>query len=256
MTDRSQIESALSEAAESVDWPDPSSHLPTRVTARIEADQGRQWHPVWRRLTIALSIVAIFVGVLVFSPLARQAVADLFGAAGIRVDFTSDPPPAVGADLDLGEEVDLGDVAQEVGFVLWQPEGEDPGTPVSVYLGRDGQVNMVWKDNETLPAARDTGVALLLTQSKAGDGFTLAYKGISPDTQVQTVVVKGVPALWIDGASHTMTLLDAEGNPLTVSTRLAANVLLWEANGVNHRLETTGDLSTVLAIVNSLAPVP
>ena len=256
MTDRSHIESALSKAAESIDWPDPSSHLPTRVTARIDVDQDRHWHPAWRRLAVALSIAALFVGVLVFSPLARQAVADLFGAAGIRVDFTSDPPPAVGADLNLGEEVDLAEVAHQVDFVLRQPEGEAPGAPSTVYLGGDGQVNMVWEGDQILPAAGGTGVALLLTQSKAGDGPAVAYKGISSNTFAETVIVEGVPALWIEGAPHTITLLDADGKPLMLSTRLAANVLLWESNGVNHRLESTGDLDAVLAIVESLGPVP
>lgn len=77
-----------------------------------------------------------------------------------------------------------------------------------------------------------------------------------PSSAAEVPVIDGVPALWTEGTPHTMTLLDAEGNPLTVSTRLAAKVLLWEANAVNHRLETAGDLSTVLAIVDSVAPVP
>ena len=50
-------------------------------------------------------------------------------------------------------------------------------------------------------------------------------------------------------AAHTFTLLDAAGNPVEETTRLAANVLLWEGNGLNHRLETTGDLPSSLGIV-------
>lgn len=57
-------------------------------------------------------------------------------------------------------------------------------------------------------------------------------------------------------AAHTFTLLGAEGNPVEERTRLAANVLLWEANGLNHRLETTGDLQSSLAIVETLEPIP
>jgi hypothetical protein len=62
--------------------------------------------------------------------------------------------------------------------------------------------------------------------------------------------------LWIEGAIHTFTLLDQAGNPIEETTRLAANVLLWEMNGVNHRLETTGDLQSSLAIVETLEPLP
>jgi hypothetical protein len=62
--------------------------------------------------------------------------------------------------------------------------------------------------------------------------------------------------LWIEGAIHTFTLLDQAGNPIEETTRLAANVLLWEINGVNHRLETTGDLQNSLAVVETLEPLP
>ena len=256
MTHRNHLETALSKLAASVDWPDASPHLPTRVTARIEAVQAQRWQPVWRRLVIALSIVSIVVGVLVFSPSARQAVANLFSTAGIRIDFTTDPPPATGAELDLGERINLADIAQQLDFVLRHPAGEEPGQPSEVYLTRDGQVNMVWEGSQTLPVAGDTGVALLLTQSNAGNGPSFAYKTISPNTEVQIVMVEGVPGLWIEGAPHTITLLDSEANPVDVSTRLAANVLLWEANGINYRLETPGDLPSVLGFVDSLEPVP
>lgn len=256
MTDRIQLETALSEVAGFIDWPDPPAHLPTRVAAHIEADRAHARYTTRGRLVIALSVAAVIVGTLIFSPLARQAVADLFGAAGIRIGFTSDPPPAPGAGLDLGDETVLADVEQQVDFVLRQPEGAEPGAPDTVYLREDGQVNMVWRGDRILPAAGDTGVALLLTQSNARNGKALAYKGISSDTEVHTVVVEGVPALWIEGAPHTFTLLDAEGRPLVMSTRLAANVLLWETNGVNHRVEITGDLDTALAVAESLVPVP
>lgn len=54
------------------------------------------------------------------------------------------------------------------------------------------------------------------------------------DQSVQRFTVEGQPGLWIEGPAHTFTLFDAEGNPIEETTRLAANVLLWEANGVNH----------------------
>lgn len=256
MTDRHQLETTLSELAASVDWPDGSPYLPTRVIARIEAVQAQRWLPVWRRLSIALSIVLVIVGVLVFSPSARQAVANLFSTAGIRVDFATDPPPATAAELDLGVRINLADLAQQLDFTLRQPAGEKPGPPSGVYLTRDGQVNMVWEGNQTLSTAGDAGVALLLTQSNAGNGPAFAYKTISPNTEVQIVMVEGVPGLWIEGAPHTITLLDTEANAIAVSTRLAANVLLWEAEGINYRLETRGNLHSVLFFVESLEPVP
>lgn len=46
-----------------------------------------------------------------------------------------------------------------------------------------------------------------------------------------------------------------QGTPIEETTRLAANVLLWEANGVNHRLETTGNLQSSLTLVETLEPL-
>jgi hypothetical protein len=83
----------------------------------------------------------------------------------------------------------------------------------------------------------------------------VAEKSIGPETGVQRLTAEGEPALWIEGAAHTFTLLDADGSPIEETTRLAAQCAP-EANGVNHRLETTGDLQNSLAIVDKLEPRP
>ncbi len=256
MTEVSRLESKLSTLADSIEWPTPSPHLSTRVIARIESEPTTARHSGWRRLAIAMAAVVVVTGVMVFSPSTRQAVADLFGAAGIRIGLTPDPAPTVGADLDLGEPIQVDDIGQAVEFVIRIPAGDDPGPADGVYLGDDGQITMVWAGNQTLPAAGETDVALLLVQRKAYDLGDFGEKAIGPETEVQGLRVEGQPALWIEGAPHTLTLLDSQGNPVEETTRLAANVLLWEANGVNHRLETTGDLQSALVIVETLEALP
>ena len=84
----------------------------------------------------------------------------------------------------------------------------------------------------------------------------MAEKSLGPDAELSSLEVEGQPAFWIEGAPHTLTMLDPEGIPIEETTRLAANVLLWDANGVSHRLETTSDLESALAIVDMLAPLP
>lgn len=255
MTEKSLLEQRLSSVAELIDWPTPSPGLAARVTARVEADAGprRPWS--LPRLAVALAVVLALVGVVALSPVARQAVADLFDAAGVRIGLTSEPAPAVGAGLNLGEPATLGDAAGEVGVTVRAPAGPEPGPPAAVYL-HNGRLSMVWAATPALPAADDTGVGLLFTQSRAVPGTDIATKTLSPQAEVHELTAEGAPALWIEGAPHTFTLLDPQGGLVEETTRLAANVLLWEIDGVNHRLETTGDLQNALAFVASLEPVP
>lgn len=252
-----RVESMLTSLGESIDWPTPSPHLPTRVTARIESEQPTPASPgIWSRPAIATVAVLVVALVFVFSPSARQAVADLLGVAGVRIGTTSAPPPATGAGLDLGESIPVGEVEEAVDFQVRVPDGGDLGPPDGVYLSGTGQLTMVWAGTPTLPAAGETGVGLLLTQS-AGDGRPeFAEKSVGPDTGIQTLMVEDQPAIWIEGASHTFTLLDPDGTLIEETTRLAANVLLWEVGGVNHRLETTGSLQDSLAVVDTLEPLP
>jgi hypothetical protein len=189
---------------------------------------------------------------MVFSPGAREAVADLFAAAGIRISLTDDPAPSAGVDLNLGEPIHVVDVAQAVDFVVRVPTGEDLGAPDGVYLSNDGEVTMVWAHGQTLPAAGDTDIGLLLAQRQIDAPRHLGDKAIGPGTEVRVLEVEGHAAVWIEGTPHTLTFLDSDDQPVEETTRLAANVLLWEANGVNHRLETTEDLESALAIVETL----
>ncbi|MFQ5523637.1 MAG: hypothetical protein ACE5F5_08670 [Acidimicrobiia bacterium] len=257
MTKKTRLESTLTSLGDAIDWPTPSPHLSARVIARIESEEppvaGRT---VWRRPALAAIAVLVVSLVFVFSPSARQAVADLLSVAGIRIGVTSEQTATSGAELNLGELVQLDEVGDRVDFQLRVPGGEDPGVPDAVYLSESGHVTMVWVGTSSLPAAGDTGIGLLLTQYAGNSDQEVAEKAIGPETGVQRLTVEGQPALWIEGAAHTFTLLDTEGNPIQETSRLAANVLLWEADGVNHRLETTGGLQSALAIVTALEPVP
>lgn len=252
MIEKSRLEPRVSALADAIDWPTPSPEMSTRVIVEIESESTTSGRDRWRRAAIAMATVVVVTGVMLFSPSAREAVADLFDAAGIRIGLTNDPAPTAGADLDLGEPIRLDEVEQVVDFVVRTPTGADPGPPDGVYLGEDGEVTMVWTHSRTLPAAGDTNVGLLLAQRQADAPRYIGEKAIGPGTEVRILQVEEHAALWVEGAPHTLTLLDSDGNRVEETTRLAANVLLWEANGVNHRLETTGDLESALAIVETL----
>lgn len=255
MSKESRLESMLTSLGDSIDWPAPSPPLSRRVMARIESEPAAAGRRGWHRSAIALGAVLIVTFVMVLSPSAREAVADLLGAAGVRVSITPDEAPATGANLNLGELVHQDEVQDAVDFELRTTADDDLGPPDAVYLDDSGQVTMVWAGGPTLPAAGDSGIGLLLTQHQANGGVEVGEKAIGPESGVQSLEVEGQPALWIEGAPHTLTMLDREGNPIEETTRLAANVLLWDANGVGHRLETTDDLERALAIAENLEPI-
>jgi len=251
-----RLESMLASLGDSIDWPTPSPPLSRRVMARIESEPAAGGRRSWRRSAIALGAVLIVTFVMVLSPSAREAVADLLGAAGVRVSLTSDEAPTTGATLTLGELLHQDEAQDAVDFEFRTTADDVLGSPDAVYLSDSGQVTMVWAGGPTLPAAGNTGIGLLLAQHQASGGVEVGEKAVGPGAGVQSLEVEGQPALWIEGAPHTLTLLDREGNPIEETTRLAANVLLWDANGVAHRLETTGDLERALAIVENLEPLP
>ena len=237
----SRVEQVLASLPDTIDWPEPSPYMPSRINARIKTPAHtatpRRW--IWAIMTAAVVVVALIPGT-------RQAVADLIVEAGVRIGVI-DEVPQVGADLDLGEQTTLAEAASSVEFPIGVPD--DLGDPATVYLD-DRIVAMVWPGAGSLPAASGTDVAVLLTQTAGGE--PRATKGISPATDLLAVMVDGAPALWIDGAEHTFTVLDQDGQPVEETSRLAANVLLWNADGVDYRLELTGGLDEARSIAESL----
>lgn len=225
----SRLETILNDLSHTVDWPEPSEHLATRVTRHIES--APRTHRL-RRWAIAIITLTLVVGLV---PDTRQAMADLLHEAGVRIGFVQETPTDLTDDLNLGDPSTMEQAAEHASFELQAPVALGP--PDEVYL--DGQaVSMVWEG------------PTLLTQAPAGEPYAL--KGVGSDTDASHVVIAGDPGIWIEGAEHTFTLLDQQGNPVEETTRLAANVLLWSSNGVDYRLELTGDLDRAMEIATSL----
>lgn len=227
----SDLETVLRSLPKRVDWPEPSPHLAQQVVARIEpaVETGvrRRW-----AMVVTLAALVLVIGLI---PDSRQAVADLFHEAGVRIGFIEETPADLAEDLDLGEPLTTEAATRQVGFELHSPV--ILGLPDGVYLDGDA-VNMVWDG------------PVVLTQRAEGGSF--AQKGLGPGTEATGVVVSGEPGLWIEGAEHTFTLLDQQGNPKEETTRLAANVLLWSSDGVDFRLELTSDLDRAMEIAGSM----
>ncbi len=195
------------------------------------------------------ALVVLVASLLLISPRARQAVADFLGVAGIEIEFELELEPPIGEGLGLGGPVSLEEASDSVGFGVSVPSVLDE--PDGVYLS-DGRVNMVWKGQETLPAAGNTGVGLLYIQFASGVGSDGFVKALGPETVVLSIEVSGSTGFWIEGAPHIISYEDASGNRLEETTRLAGNVLMWDAGGVTHRIETMEGLEETLQVAESI----
>jgi hypothetical protein len=247
------VELALTELAERIDWPrhpDQMPELRRRLAAGSVSRPRRRWIPV---TALVLVVVA---SLLLFSPRARQAVADLLGVAGIEIRFGLEPIEPIGGDLDLGQTVTLEEAAEAIDFELSMPQ--DLGDPDGVFLSDrppSGRVSMVWEASDTLPAAGDSGIGLVYSQFEIELGEDTDFiKSVTPDSSVRAMKVGGALGFWIEGAPHVISYEDAAGNRVEEETRLAGNVLMWESEGVTHRIETTLGLGPTLALARSIHP--
>lgn len=240
----SELETRLERLAALIDWPEPSPNSLPTIRAGFASRSRR------RTLRPAAALAAVLAVVLVFSPAARHAVAGILVAAGVRIDFVS-AQTEVGSGLIVGEVVDLAGAKQRVSFPVLVPQRL--GEPDTIYLDGAGRLTMVWAEAVALPAAPGSDIGVLLTQSRAiGEGYT-AVKQVSGEVELVIADVGGATAIWVEGAPHLFTLVDETGAPIAETTRLAANVLLWERDGVAYRLETSRGLDFALAVAESLS---
>lgn len=255
MSDRDDLVDALTDLAARIDWPAPPAGMAAAVVDQLQQGSRRPVSIGWRRLGYATAIAAVVLGVLSFSPAARDAIAGMLEAAGIRLNLV-EVVPAGGSGLALGSEIDLDEADAAAGFELRSPAGAEPGRPETVYIDDAGWVSMIWVGSEALPAAAGSDVAVLLTQFRGPPIGDVGLKQIGPNSSVRYVDVDGELAIWIDGVPHTFSLIGEDGELIEATTRLAANVLLWDRGGINYRLETTGDLASALEIAERLEELP
>lgn len=252
---RDQIDVTITELADQLVWPVDSVRVDQSVVDHLR-DRSRDRSPARsRKLAYTLAAISVISIVVFLVPPARQAVANLFGAAGIHITL-GDPDfeRAIG-DLRLGSEVAIDDIDTAAGFDVVAPVGSDPGPPDRVFVGEKGEVTMAWEGTPELPAAGDTGISLLFTQREETSAEYEGVKVVPLETDVEQVSVEGALGFWIEGTAHTLVLVDETGLERAETKRLAANVLLWASEGVSYRLETTGDLASALAIAESLRPL-
>lgn len=75
-------------------------------------------------------------------------------------------------------------------------------------------------------------------------------KTLGAGTDVQQVTVNGALALWIDGAPHEVSFLDADG--AIVFEGFAGDTLLWQDGRVVRRLEGFTEMGAAIAYAESI----
>jgi hypothetical protein len=227
-----QLEGALLELGREVQFPptpDVSASVRRRLTDRPRSE--RHWSP-WSRALVPLAALLVagllVTGVLALWPTARDAIAERLGLHGVQVTQVRGLPTAI-ATPNLGQAITLEDAQRRVSYPIQLPAAL--GAPDVVYFVDSpvgGQVVLAYEPNGDRPR-------LLLFEfegSRAGLG-----KGLPPGTSVEEVSVNGNRGLWINGDPHVVFFMDRQGRPQSETTRLAANVLLWENNRLTLRLE-------------------
>ncbi|MGH2807277.1 MAG: hypothetical protein ACRDKT_08375, partial [Actinomycetota bacterium] len=189
-------------------------------------------------VVVALAILAL--------PTTRSAVADFLGIDGIRISFDDPPDEPVSNELALGRRVDFDEAQSYVGFDLKVPQRL--GDPDDIYINRyadNGEVTFVYRPQDDLPEAAETGVGALFTQFE-GDNEVLTYKKkfVAGNASVVPVELGDTMGFWIDGAHNLY--------PPHAAPRVAGKTLLWQIGSVSYRLELNTSLEEALAIARSL----
>lgn len=233
----STLEQRLGELGRALEVPEAPD-----VASRVLAEIGpRRPSPMRRRLVFAFALVALAALLAALAiPDARSALLRFLQIGGERIELVDELPeiPAAPPELDLmlGLRVPLPEARRRAGFDLLELEDE----PDSVYVGDRGTVWFLY--------GRPGSPRLLVAQTprlRVDEAFLLK-KLVAAGTSVEQGSVRGEPAYFLSGEPHVVVLVGRNGIPVTESTRLARDVLVWEEDGRTIRLE--GELTREQAI--------
>jgi hypothetical protein len=274
MPDR--LELALTDLADAIAFPVPSSAFASGVRARIEAApvpaepawrRWRRWasapggtRPVRRSLLIAVALLLVAATVAAAIGLGLPGIRILFGPPPVATPSSTVPPsgPAAslepGATLGLGERVDVDVVAQRATFPIRFPTDPLAGKPDTAWIDptKAGQVTLVWRTRPDLPATFDPRIGMLLGQFNGLLDPGMITKFIDSATGVERVRVGGNPGYWISGDPHFFFYETADGRVVDDSRRWVGDTLLWTEGGLTYRLETALGRETAIRIAESL----
>lgn len=244
-----ELGEALRDLAAHVDAGDVPD-LGARVAAQIDAAHLRP--PVVqrriRRVVIAVAAVVLGGASVTAAPAVADWLRERVGGIEIRRDPAPAPPPSAATESALGRRTTLAGAQRAAPFRVRRL-----GPPY------DRVVPEVWLDDAGGIAVVSLVYGDVLVQQFAAplaDRATMT-KLVGRDTVVEEVEVDdqgAVRGLWIEGP-HAIALrggVAGDDQVQVVAPRRAGNTLVWEANGVTHRLESELGRSAALARASTL----
>jgi hypothetical protein len=219
-----ELELALVSLGHELDVP-PTPELAPRFRERIQRRSGRR-----RAFAVAFALIVLAVGIAFAVPDARSAILRFFHIGAATVERVETLPPAQERPLVTGLGPARGRAGAEriAGFPIVLPRFEH-GRPTG-YYARPGAI-----------ATSFRAPKLVLLVELGGEQLGFTKKFASGQTKVEPAEVSGVYfGLWLSGGPHVVLWSTPSGEE-HATTRLAGNVLLWEAHGRTYRIE--GDLN-------------
>jgi hypothetical protein len=233
----SELELVLIDLGRELDIP-AAPDLAPRVRARIERRSRRR-----RAFALACALAVVGVGIAFAVPDARSAILRFFHIGAATVERVETLPPAQERPLvsGLGPARPRAAAEKIAGFRMVLPKFRH-GEPTS-YYARHGVIATSFRDGKRV---------LLMEFSGEQAGFTKKF--VSPGTLVEPAEVSGVYfGLWIAGGEHVVRWSSPTGTE-QATTRLAGNVLLWEAHGRTYRIEGALSREHALRLAEELTP--
>ncbi|HEX4812184.1 MAG TPA: hypothetical protein VFV66_05475 [Nonomuraea sp.] len=201
---------------------------PGRTRGR-RGNRGRRW-------AVVAAVVVAVVAATAATPQGRAAVTAILRFAGIELHVGDTPPPPVATTAPLpGERTLSPSETPGVTFPVRTPSRLGPPDRTTVADG-GRLVSMFWPD----------GIRLDQFDGAMDPYF---FKQLGPPFP-DFVRVGGRDAIWLTGA-HPLGYLEREDGT-RVPLRQAGPTLIWQAGGVNHRLEGARTAREAAEIAESL----
>jgi hypothetical protein len=258
MAELDRLERELEELGGDLEWPG-TPNLRASVGPRLAA--RRHWYQ--NRLALAAVALILAVAALFAYTPSRDAIANWINLH-VRIQRTTElptpsppPPGPLGQRLGLGGQTTMTGAQAAVGWKVLVPSSL--GQPDEVYLQQppgapsQGEVTLVYGTRPDIAPSSVTGVAALVTEARGSVNQDYFGKMLGPGTTLELVTEGGHQGYWIEGEPHVFFLVDADGNIIGETLRLATNTLIIDDGGTVVRIEGNLTKAQALQIAASLS---
>lgn len=230
-----QLEQRLLALGAALDVPQ-APNLAATMTGRLPQRRRRRARPARRTLALAFGTVLLLAGTAMALPPTRDAILNVLGLRGVRIERVNSLPPSAGTRLGLGTRIPLADARHAAGFPALEPP-----RATAAFLAHDipgGRISLLVGPN-------------VVSEFRASVAPVLG-KLLGAGTHARLVRVNGGPGIYLFGSPHDVVVIGPDGAVLTDAVHLAGNVLLWQQGPLTLRIEGSHHLAAALALAHSL----